>query len=134
MGPGSGVVGGKTFIVGLQNTPVVGQTRTAYSGITFTDARWYCIETMEQLNTPGVANGIAKAWVDGVQVLNVSDVTFRSAGDNSLFINNRFYRQTGVGSIWYDSLAVGNSRIGCLGSVPAGDSTPPAPPVGLFAR
>jgi len=133
MGQGNGVVGGKQWIVGDQNVPI-GETATRWSSFIFRDATWYCLETMEQLNTPGVANGLQRAWVDGRLVMDLNNVPYRAAGDNSLYVNNRMYRQTGVGSIWYDSLAVGNSRIGCLGSVPAGDSTPPAPPVGLFAR
>jgi len=120
MGQGNGIVGGKTFVDGAQNVPAIGQSVNYFSSFTFSDARWYCIETYEKLNTPGVANGIAQAWVDGVQVMNVTNVMYRQAGDNSMFVNNRLYRQTGIGSIWYDRLAVGNTRIGC-----AGTGTPP---------
>ena len=134
MGQGDGIVGGKTFMVGTQNVPTIGSTVNQWSNITFQDARWYCIETYEQMNTPGVANGISRAWIDGVQVMNVTDVLYRQAGDNSVFLNNRLYRQTGRGSIWYDRLAVGDTRIGCLGSVPTGDITPPSAPAGLFIR
>lgn len=134
MGQGNGVVGGKTFVVGLQNSPAVGATQNVWSNFTFSDGRWYCIETLEQLNTPGVANGVVRAWVDGVQVLNATGVIYRQAGDDSLFKNNRLYRQTGVGSIWYDRLAVGDSRIGCSGSPTPTDTNPPAAPSGLTVR
>ena len=134
MGQGDGIVGGKTFIVGTQNVPTIGSTVNQWTNFTFQDARWYCIETYEQMNTPGVANGISRAWIDGVQVMNVTDVLYRQAGDNSVFLNNRLYRQTGIGSIWYDRLAVGDTRIGCLGSVPTNDITPPLAPSGLFIR
>ena len=135
MGQGNGYVGGKTFNVGVQNSPTIGQTKVYWSSIMFSDAQWYCIETMEQLNTPGVANGIVRAWVDGVQVMNATDVIYRQAGDNSLFQNHRLFRQTGVGSIWYDHVAVGDTRIGCSGSsTTTGDTTPPASPTGLVVR
>jgi hypothetical protein len=40
--------------------------------------RWYCIEQYVKLNTPGAANGIMRAWVDGRIALDRSDVRFRS--------------------------------------------------------
>ena len=43
------------------------QRRCLYH-LSLQDNRWYCIETHEQMNTPGVANGISEAWVDGVKV------------------------------------------------------------------
>jgi hypothetical protein len=126
--------GGTTLSVGAQNVPVLGSTVNYYSNFTFSKGVWYCVETREYLGTAGTANGIIEAWVNGNKVMGVTGVQFRQSGDNSLYVNKRMYRQEGTGSIWYDRMAVGNSRIGCIGSVPASDSTPPAPPVGLLVR
>ena len=126
--------GGTNLEVSAQNTPTVGNTINHYSSFSFATGTWYCVETHEQLGTAGAANGVIEAWVNGAKVLGVGGVQFRQPGDNGVYMNKRMFRQEGTGSIWYDRMAVGNSRIGCLGSVPAGDSTPPAPPVGLFAR
>ncbi len=128
-----GCCGSTQLNVHDQNVPV-GNTSVFYANFNFNRGQWYCVETYEQLNSPGVANGIQQAWVDGVLVLNQSGIMYRAAGDNSLYNNNRLYRQTGIGSIWYDRVAVGDSRIGCSGTPPPSDTTPPATPSGLSAR
>ena len=126
--------GSTTLMVGAQNVPTIGSTVNLYTSFSFARGVWYCVETQEQLGTSGATNGVIRAWVNGTQVQNVTGVQFRQPGDNSLYVNKRMYRQEGTGSIWYDRMAVGNSRIGCLGSVPTSDSTPPTPPVGLTVR
>ncbi len=137
-----GCCGSPEFLVSAQNVPSVGNAVNYKTNFDFTDSKWYCVETHEQLNTPGVANGIAQAWVDGALVMSVTNIIYRQAGDNSLFNNNRLYRQTGTGSIWYDRVAVGDQRIGCTGSSslppatssPSPTSPPPASPTGLTVR
>jgi hypothetical protein len=128
-----GCCGSKQMEVHDQNVPV-GSTNVYFANFTMRDATWYCVETYEQLSTPGVANGVQQAWVDGVQVLNQTGIPFRASGDNSLYNNNRLYRQTGLGSIWFDRVAVGDTRIGCSGTPPPSDTTPPATPSGFTAR
>jgi hypothetical protein len=117
----------------IQHVPP-GESYNTYSSIALVPGQWYCIEMHEQLNTPGVANGIIESWVDGSQVMGLYNVAHRAAGDNSLLTNNRLYRQGGYGSIWLDKLAVGDQRIGCSGSIPKSDTTPPASPAGLTVR
>lgn len=131
-----GCCGSRGFLVSDQNVPSIGSAVNYKTNFSFADSKWYCVETREQLNTPGVANGIAQAWVDGTQVMYVSNIMYRQAGDNSLFNNNRLYRQTGSGSIWYDRVAVGDTRIGCTGSAsqPPATSPPPAAPTGLIVQ
>lgn len=96
-----------------QQVPV-GNTTVESTGFDLADTTWYCIETRETLSTPGVANGVLTVWVDGTQVLNKTNIMYRDTGDNSTFNNNRMYRQGGDGNIWFDRLAVGDTRIGCL--------------------
>ena len=127
-----GCCGQKLMEVHDQNVPV-GNTSVYYTSYTMPTNQWVCIETLESLNTPGQANGIQQAWADGVQILNVTNVPYRAGNDSSLYNNNRLYRQTGLGSIWFDRLAVGDTRIGCIGSPTTGDTTPPAPPTAVTA-
>lgn len=129
-----GCCGRKTFLAGLEHVPDPSQTTNVYSSITLADNRWYCIETHEQMNTPGVANGIVEAWVDNVKVLTRTNVMFRLAGNTNKWDRVGFFRQIGVGNMWWDRYATGNSRIGCSGSTPQGDTTPPTTPSGVSAR
>ncbi len=43
--------------------------------------RWYSIEQYVKLNDPGRANGVLRAWIDGVLVFERSDIRFRSIPD-----------------------------------------------------
>ncbi len=101
--------------------------------LTLENDRWYCIETHEVMNTPGVADGISEAWVDGVKVITNTDVGWQRAGSDLSGMNSLF-RQNGAGNFWWDRFAAGNTRIGCLGATSATDTTRPAPPQGLVIR
>jgi len=129
-----GCCGSKAFLVGLENVPSSGRTTNVDSSITLADNRWYCIETHEQMNTPGVANGIAEAWVDNAKVMTKTGVIFRSAGNTNQWDRVGIFRQIGVGNIWWDRYAAGDSRIGCSGSIPQGDTSSPSIPSGVSAR
>ena len=129
-----GCCGGKAFLGSFENTPSTGRTTNVNSSITLADNRWYCIETHEQMNTPGVANGIAEAWVDNVKMLIKTDVMFRLAGNTNKWDRVGIFRQIGAGNIWWDRYAAGDSRIGCSGSIPQSDTNPPANPSGISIR
>jgi hypothetical protein len=104
--------------------------------VTINDNQWYCIETHLKMNTPGVADGIVQLWVDGVQTINFTNRVLRGTavsgpGGNSSqaqFTLLQLYVQHGIGDLFYDKFAVGNTRIGCTGPPPP---TPPAAPTGL---
>ncbi len=129
-----GCCGKKTFLASLENVPSPGRATNVNSSITLADNRWYCIETHEKMNTPGVANGIAEAWVDNVKVLTKTNVMFRLAGNTNKWDRVGIFRQIGAGNIWWDRYAAGNSRIGCSGSIPQSDTTPPSTPSGMSVR
>lgn len=100
--------------------------------------QWQCIETDQQVNTPGVANGTFIMWLNGNLIANYNDVQWRAAGDNSLMNYTRVIRQNGRGTMWMDSYAVGDSRIGCGaapdsggGGAPPPDTSPPNAPTNL---
>ena len=128
-----GCCGSKRFGFAAENVPP-GQALDLYSSISLADNRWYCIETHEQLNTPGVANGIAEAWVDGARVLSRTNVMYRLAGNTNLWKTVGIFRQIGAGNMWWDRYAVGDTRIGCSGSSGQTDTTPPANPSGASVR
>lgn len=133
--------GSNAISVQAQNYPVIGSTRNFYTnvgdGALPTTGQWVCIETRIRFNVVGQSNGLIEAWKNGVQFMSYTGLAFRNAGQYSedlQFHSNRMYRQDGGGSINYDRLAFGNTRIGCLGSVPTNDTAPPAAPRGLFIR
>ena len=96
--------------------------------------KWVCIETHEKLNTPGVADGIYEMWVDGVQVTSVKNAMYLVKSDNNKLGINRLYRQVGLGNLWFDRIAVGDSRIGCVGAPPTNSPTPPKAPANLRVK
>ena len=124
----------KNFLVSLENVPGPGHATNVTSSFTFADNRWYCIETHEQMNTPGIANGIVEAWVDTVKVATKTDVMFRLAGNTNHWNTVGVFRQIGAGNIWWDRYATGDTRIGCSGSVPQSDTSPPTTPTGVSAK
>lgn len=126
-----GCCGSKKFLASLEYVPSLSQTTNVHSSITLADNRWYCIETHEQMNTPGVANGIVEAWVDNVKVVTKTDVMFRLAGNTNQWDRVGIFRQIGAGNVWWDRFAAGDSRIGCSGSIPQSDTTPPSIPAGV---
>jgi len=98
---------------------------------------WECVETQITMNTPGVANGILRIWVDGALRGEWLNRNFRPAGSNDAFTLFRLYAQHGVGTRWFDDIAAADTRIGCSGTASnptptAG--TPPAAPNGLIVQ
>jgi len=99
----------------------------------FQNGQWYCVELHIQHNTPGVADGLIEAWKDGQQILYYPNLKLREATQigthdpNRKFTVNRLYAQYGQGEMYFDSMAVGDQRIGCSGTPPQVTPTPPAP-------
>lgn len=98
--------------------------------------QWVCIETRFTPSSPGGTDGILQTWVNGTQQMDFRNERMSPSVTNGIYKAYpqydavRFYRQHGVGTIYYDDLAVsGDARIGC-GSTPppAPDTTPPTMP------
>ena len=51
---------------------------TEYKGF-LNKNRWYCIEQYVRMNTPGVHDGVIRAWVDGRPAFEKEDIMFRTA-------------------------------------------------------
>lgn len=103
--------------------------------------QWVCIETHIKNNTPGVANGVVQAWINGNIAMNHNNIQMRHAVFNQKnsptagFTLNRLYVQYGgPGNLNYDDIAVGNTRIGCSGGGSSTDTTALQPPSGLHVQ
>lgn len=112
-----------------------------YSGIAPSSTSWDQLELEYKFNTPGQANGHVRFWVNGVlriEHLNHEYIgpTPDSIGPHGLanpstvtISDAQIYVQSGLGSIYYDRFAVGNTRIGPTQSKSTSvDSTPPTSP------
>lgn len=107
------------FVGGVYDCP------TLYGSIPINDNQWYCIESHIKSNSVGQANGAFEMWVNGVQSLNSQGRILQTNIVNR--INQMLiYRQSG-GYRWRfeDEFVVGTTRVGCIGSAPPPDTTPP---------
>ena len=71
--------------------------------VSFQRNRWYAVEYQVSLNTPGLANGWVKIWIDGVLVGSKSNVNIRGNGGSTVKLN-----RIRVGG-WYSNSANGNT-------------------------
>jgi len=99
--------------------------------VVFEPERWYCIEVLVKLNTPGAPDGALAAWIDGEQKLLHSGREFRgatitdpapsTARINALLVAAQYGGQSTVPRLqfsWQDDLFASTQRIGCRGASP----------------
>jgi len=115
------------------------------AAINLADNQWYCIEEHIKFNTPGQPNGNVEIFVNGVQTLGYYNVQWlagtptpsNAATGPCCFGWNlpttvvdliALYKQNGDGVRYFDDFVVANTRIGCSGTTPPADATPPSPP------
>lgn len=98
--------------------------------------RWYLVEVHVKMNTPGQANGVMEAWLDGQLRYQKTNVNFRNVGHNNLGVRqawfNVFAGGTGV-AMKEDTYVLFDQLVIATGARPgpwaAGSSvTPPPPP------
>lgn len=92
------------------------------------DGQWHCMETEMSMGDPNVANGEMRYWLDGNLIGELTGKVFITSTQS--FNTVRFYRERGLGDLYYDDIAVGDTRQGCSGgggTTPAADQ-PPGPP------
>ncbi len=85
--------------------------------------RWFCLEMMVKLNTPGRCNGEIRLWQDGAEVFRHTQLPIREAAsvkicsvhDQCRIDSRRF---TGPARFWVDNLAVARSYIGPMQTDP----------------
>jgi hypothetical protein len=95
------------------------------SGPSIDDGRWHCIETEVDMGTPRVRNGTMRYWLDDNLVGELTNLLLNTSPQ--YFEDVRFYRERGLGDVFFDLVAVGPARIGCVGGVPPVDERPSAP-------
>ncbi len=93
----------------------------------------YCIEAQATMSTKGGSDGILRLWIDGRLEIERTSVPIVPSWHTGLmhFMNVTEYAQAGYGTRYMDNLVIGDTRIGCSGSPPPGDTTPPAQVQGL---
>ena len=117
------------------------------TGVPVTSGKWDQIEFEWKLNTPGRADGWLRFWIDGVLRIEKLNKEWRGPTPTSVhpiygfdtkstvqITNTQIYVQCGVGNVWYDRFAVGDTRIGLTTGQTSSDVTPPVIPSGVQAR
>lgn len=102
---------------------------------------WQQVELEVKFNTPGVSDGIIRLWVDGTLYIEQLNLQLRGPTPTSRNSSNvltastynfnqvQIYAQCGSGTLYWDRLAFGNTRIGPAQSrLSSVDSAPPARP------
>jgi hypothetical protein len=88
---------------------------------------WYCLEGEVEMNTPGLADGALRAWVDGTPALDLSGLAFRRPSEPQIKIEsfwfNVYYGGKPVAprslGLTVDEVMVDTQRVGCGLSTPA---------------
>lgn len=122
-------------IISAENTPADGSTTNIGVNMSQPREQWTCIEWHFIANTPGVPNGTLQMWKNGTQTILRNDVQWRGPTNSSAWDHIMMYRQSGSGNLWFDRVAVGSTRVGCISSTSTtSNTTRPAPPQGLVIR
>ncbi len=121
----------------------VGGTFVLTSGVTPSQTSWDQVEVEWKLNTPGQRDGHMRMWINGTLRIEKLSQEFRGPTPTSInsqgllvpsttrFDVAQIYVQSGLGSIYYDRFAVGNTRIGLVTGQTSSDTTPPSIPTGV---
>jgi len=77
---------------------------------------WVCVETQQKFNTPGIADGILRVWLNDTLTLEYTDVTFRNEATASSRLRTlQIYRQGAINMYRYeDDFVMATHRIGPL--------------------
>ena len=93
----------------------------------FSTGKWYCIEQYIKLNTVGSEDGKLKVWIDGVNLLDRSDVLYRTVDNENIKIGGIYFSTFHGGDTpaWaprvdsyarFDALVLSKERVGPLAS------------------
>ena len=110
------------------------------SGVAPSSTSWDQVEFEIQLNTPGSSNGAIRMWVNGDLRVEQTGKAYIGPTNSSIgqsgqlnpanltFNDQTIYIQSGLGVVYFDRVAVGDTRIGLIGGSPPADTTPPSAP------
>lgn len=112
------------------------------TGVAPTYGSWDQAQVEILLNTVGNADGYLKVWINGTLRINslnrqfVGPTPSSTIGSpplpvpsNLAFTDSAIFRQSGLGTMYFDRVAAGNESIALVGGGP--DMTPPAAPTGV---
>lgn len=123
-------VGGRIYLLcqGAPNPsdPNLGGIRYLSPSHAKLSTEWNCVEWQVDYGTPGSANGAMRLWWNDQLVIDGSNLLMvTSQAGHSYAVTQ--YLERGLGQIWWDDFAVGNTRQGCGGTVPVQPQAPAAP-------
>ncbi len=108
----------------------LGQARQYGDGMYWNEAGrlrpgdWYCLEGEVELNSPGVANGTLRGWVDGTPAFDMTGLEFRRPDEPEIRIESFWFDVYYGGKptaprdlgLTVDEVVVDTNRIGCVGA------------------
>lgn len=114
----------------------LGQARQYGDGMYWNDAGqlrpgdWYCLEGEIEINSPGLSDGVLRAWVDGTPAFDLEGLEFRRPDEPQINVESFWFdvyyggkptapRELGL---TVDEVVVDTNRIGC------GETAPTATP------
>ena len=122
-------------------------TYVLQTSIVPTKGGWDQIEVEWKLNTPGQSNGHLRLWINGVLRAEQLNKAYRGPTPSSRCGNGsnicasdaviksmQIYNQCMSGTIDYDRIAIGDTRIGLATSQRSSDTNPPTVPSGIQVR
>ncbi len=81
--------------------------------------RWYCVELMCKVNTPGRGDGEIALWIDGRKLAHHKDVNWRSSGELKLnafwlmlYVTEQSAKTRKVNTAWFDDVVVAREYVG----------------------
>jgi hypothetical protein len=123
----SGRLAVQAQVVAEENWGVRNYHQNVGTPAAFETGRWYCVEVLVQLNTPGLADGEVAAWIDGELKLQYTGRRFLGAdpadpappgtGIETAILSGQYGGSTAVPQLqhaWQDDHVVAGQRIGCL--------------------
>jgi hypothetical protein len=100
--------------------------------------RWYAVETYVKMNTPGVADGVLRGWIDGVLSYEKTNMIYRKVGHDNLHVRTVWlnvykggtHGNCDDGYIYLDQMVVAENYVGLFRD----DQVRPGPPSNLIAE
>jgi hypothetical protein len=130
------------YIIGVEGGWSMGTVNYVGGGPVSSTA-WDQVETEFKYNTPGQSDGLIRLWVNGVlkierlnlQLRGPTPTSVNSQGllspSTSKFTETHIFVQCGLGNMWWDRVAVGDTRIGLATGQTSSDTAPPNIPTGV---
>ena len=108
------------------------------------DGQWYWVEVHVVMNTPGISDGIAHVWINGVMTHNYTNLPFigsSQSGRQWTYLKhtpiwgsgNEGKNKSYADYFWVDLTTLSIAPIGYPGA-PSPDITPPSAPTGLAVQ